>query len=40
MGWIMLVQFASLGEGENDGRFTVKKYHGGNQSPLTAGGTL
>ena len=31
-GWIVLVQFASLGEGENDGRFTVKKYHGGGTS--------
>jgi hypothetical protein len=26
-GQIMLVQFASLGAGENGGRFTVKKYH-------------
>jgi SOS-response transcriptional repressor LexA len=26
-GRIVLVQFASLGAGENGGRFTVKKYH-------------
>ena len=36
MGWIVLVQFASLGEGENDGQFTVKKCHGGR--PVTADG--
>ena len=28
-GRILLVQFASLGAGENGGRFTVKKYHSG-----------
>lgn len=32
----MLVQFASLGVGENGGRFTVKKYH--SEKKLTADG--
>ena len=32
----MLVQFASLGAGENGGRFTVKKYH--SEKTVTADG--
>ena len=32
----MLVQFASLGAGENSGRFTVKKYH--SEKTVTADG--
>jgi SOS-response transcriptional repressor LexA len=32
----VLVQFASLGEGENGGRFTVKKYH--SEKTVTADG--
>ena len=35
-GRILLVQFASLGAGENGGRFTVKKYH--SEKIVTAGG--
>jgi hypothetical protein len=35
-GWIVLVQFASLGAEENGGRFTVKKYH--SEKTVTADG--
>jgi phage repressor protein C with HTH and peptisase S24 domain len=35
-GRIVLVQFASLGAGENGGRFTVKKYH--SEKTVTADG--
>jgi SOS-response transcriptional repressor LexA len=35
-GRIVLVQFASLGAGENGGRFTVKKYH--SEKTITADG--
>jgi SOS-response transcriptional repressor LexA len=35
-GRIVLVQFASLGAGENGGRFTVKKYH--SETTITADG--
>jgi hypothetical protein len=35
-GPIVLVQFASLGTGENGGRFTVKKYH--SEKTFTADG--
>jgi SOS-response transcriptional repressor LexA len=35
-GRIVLVQFASLGSGENGGRFTVKKYH--SEKTVTADG--
>jgi phage repressor protein C with HTH and peptisase S24 domain len=35
-GRILLVQFASLGAGENGGRFTVKKYH--SEKTVTADG--
>jgi phage repressor protein C with HTH and peptisase S24 domain len=35
-GRIVLVQFASLGAGENSGRFTVKKYH--SEKTVTADG--
>ncbi len=35
-GRIVLVQFASLGAGENGGRFTVKKYH--SEKKVTADG--
>ena len=37
-GRIVLVQFASLGAGENGGRFTVKKYH--SEKTVTADGWL
>jgi hypothetical protein len=36
-GRIVLVQFGSLGAGENGGRFTVKKYH--SEKTVTAGGS-